>query len=54
MQVVVATIAVFEKMGSDAGATEAMFSQAERPAWCRMAGAREQAVQLGLPSGARW
>lgn len=54
MQVVVATMPVFERMGEDSAAAEAAFALAERPAWCRLAGAREQALQFGLPSGARW
>lgn len=40
------------KAGEDV--TEARFRLLERPAWCRVAGARELALQLGLPSGARW
>jgi hypothetical protein len=50
LEMAVATAAA--RAGEDA--TEARFSLLERPAWCRVAGAREQAVQLGLPSGARW
>lgn len=51
MEEVVAANQAFQT-GTDVN--EARFRLLERPAWCRVAGAREMAQQLGLPSGARW